>query len=257
MIKKELKIIQATKNPFIRFFELNGDDITQWFVYIKGPPGTLYEGGLFKTLIRFPSDFPMEPPSIQFLPGSCIYHPNIYRDGKVCLSTLQKPIPDHLLADDPTYSAAKQDKTVFWNCVLGVEAIYTTLICLLSEPNPNDPANAEAAQVFLSDPASFRRKVHAVVDESIRKRPAGFSFDVDVLADNARAKLFRQESSQSSQSDYDPFQNTDSSDECPSSDECAETSDQCDDLGDEDTTLIADDQHSPHPSLTGERKTSP
>ena len=34
----------------------------------------------------------MDPPSVQFL--SKFFHPNVYRDGKVCISTLQHPIPE-------------------------------------------------------------------------------------------------------------------------------------------------------------------
>lgn len=36
--------------------------------------------------------FPMDPPSVQFM--SKFFHPNVYRDGKVCISTLQHPIPE-------------------------------------------------------------------------------------------------------------------------------------------------------------------
>jgi ubiquitin-protein ligase len=52
----------------------------------------MYEGGVFQALLRFPETYPMDPPSLQFL--TKIYHPNIYRDGKVCISTLQTPPPE-------------------------------------------------------------------------------------------------------------------------------------------------------------------
>lgn len=45
---------------------------------IVGPPETLYEGGLFKAELVFPTDFPNNPPTMKFL--SPMWHPNGMND---------------------------------------------------------------------------------------------------------------------------------------------------------------------------------
>ena len=70
-------------------------DIT--FIYFKvmiiGPPDTLYEGGFFKCHLLFPKEYPLKPPELRILTE--IWHPNIDKNGKVCISILHEP--GHLL----------------------------------------------------------------------------------------------------------------------------------------------------------------
>ena len=44
--------------------------------------------------MTFPQDFPINPPEMKFV--TPMWHPNIYDDGRVCISILHK-------ADDPMY----------------------------------------------------------------------------------------------------------------------------------------------------------
>ena len=53
---------------------LNDDNIYIWNATIFGPEGTAWEGGIFSLVLRFPTDYPDKPPSVQFQPS--IYHPN-------------------------------------------------------------------------------------------------------------------------------------------------------------------------------------
>ena len=58
---------------------------------ITGPFDTPYEGGLFHFLIRFPPNYPFSPPRVKFLTtggGRVRFNPNLYQNGKVCLSIL-------------------------------------------------------------------------------------------------------------------------------------------------------------------------
>ena len=61
-------------------------------ILIIGPEGTLYEGGFFKAKLDFPRDYPLNPPTMRFT--SEIYHPNVYPDGRVCISILHPPGED-------------------------------------------------------------------------------------------------------------------------------------------------------------------
>ena len=56
-------------------------NLYDWQVAIFGPPGTLYEGGYFKAVIRFPGDYPFSPPTFKFV--SRMWHPNVFSNGEV------------------------------------------------------------------------------------------------------------------------------------------------------------------------------
>lgn len=68
------------------------NNLLHWNLMIEGPPDTLYEGGMFRVELKFPEDYPNNPPEMIFV--SEMWHPNIYPDGKVCISILHPPILD-------------------------------------------------------------------------------------------------------------------------------------------------------------------
>lgn len=70
----------------------NDDNLFVWTVVFEGPQETLYEGGFFKAILKFPNDYPNNPPEMKFL--TKMWHPNIYPDGKVCISILHPPGTD-------------------------------------------------------------------------------------------------------------------------------------------------------------------
>eukprot|EP00035_Acanthoeca_spectabilis_P034302 m.28280 g.28280 ORF g.28280 m.28280 type:complete len:230 (+) comp6529_c0_seq1:122-811(+) len=160
LLKKEFKKFFRSPHEYVKLESLNNDNIYEWWVYVVGPPDTPYAGGVWKALLRFPDDFPMHPPSVQIM--GKFFHPNVYRDGKVCISTLQMPIPD---AEDEGVA------TGFWTPVSGMETIFVSVLSLLSDPNPDDPANAEAAKLFRDSPKEFEKQVAATIAASLREKP--------------------------------------------------------------------------------------
>jgi ubiquitin-conjugating enzyme E2 Z len=67
------------------------DDITKIHALITGPFDTPYEGGFFHFYIRCPADYPLSPPLVRFMTtggGVVRFNPNLYVDGKVCISIL-------------------------------------------------------------------------------------------------------------------------------------------------------------------------
>ncbi|KAI6191419.1 putative ubiquitin-conjugating enzyme protein 17 [Aphelenchoides bicaudatus] len=60
-------------------------------ILISGPDDSPYANGLFEFDVFFPSNYPLSPPKFSFLTtgGNTIrFNPNLYADGKVCLSLL-------------------------------------------------------------------------------------------------------------------------------------------------------------------------
>ena len=123
---------------------------------IMGPDGTLYEGGFFKARLVFPSDFPNMPPTMTFT--SEMWHPNVYADGKVCISILHPP------GEDEFNSQESADER--WRPILGVEQILISVISMLSDPNDESPANLDAAVMWRNDRQAFKKKVRQVVRKS-------------------------------------------------------------------------------------------
>jgi len=59
-----------------------------WFVVIKGPEASPYEGGTFKLKVNIPEEYPYIPPRVEFL--TPVYHPNISSNGDICLDILER-----------------------------------------------------------------------------------------------------------------------------------------------------------------------
>jgi ubiquitin-protein ligase len=149
-------------SEYFAIYELHQDKLNEWIVFILAPPATVYSGGIFKMLIRFPEAFPMEPPSLTFL--GPMWHPNIYRDGKVCLSVIQIPPPN----------CPPERLSEYWRPVNGVEQVMLSCIALLSSPEPNDPANATAASQYVNDRKGFELKVKEIIQQNNSLIPSDF-----------------------------------------------------------------------------------
>ncbi|PAA68521.1 hypothetical protein BOX15_Mlig023796g2 [Macrostomum lignano] len=134
---------------------LDDNDPYIWRVTIFGPSGTLYEGGLFVAELRFPKDYPNRPPKMKFLTE--IWHPNVESDGSVCISILHEPGEDKWGYERPEER---------WLPIHSVESIVMSVITMLSEPNPDSPANVDAAKEFRENPASFKKRVARCVRKS-------------------------------------------------------------------------------------------
>merc|ERR1712051_265696 len=118
------------------------DDIMEWSAVIFGPEDSPWEGGTFTLILKFTEDYPNKSPTVNFV--TKMFHPNIYANGAICLDILQHN----------------------WSPIYDIAAILTSIQSLLTDPNPNSPANVEAAKLYQKNRREYDRKVMAVVEES-------------------------------------------------------------------------------------------
>ncbi|KAF7256342.1 hypothetical protein EG68_06080 [Paragonimus skrjabini miyazakii] len=134
LLKKQLCELSKSATEGFSAGLVDDENIFKWQVLIMGPPDTLYEGGYFRAELDFPRDYPNRPPKMRFITE--IWHPNIAPNGDVCISILHEPGEDR-------WGYERPDER--WLPVHTVETIITSVISMLAEPNPDSPANVDAA----------------------------------------------------------------------------------------------------------------
>lgn len=130
------------------------ENFFEWEALIAGPEGTAFDGGVFQAKLSFPIDYPLSPPKMKF--QSEVFHPNIYADGRVCISILHAP------GDDPMGYETSAER---WSPVQSVEKILLSVVSMLAEPNDESPANVDASKVWREKRGEFTR----IAEECVRK----------------------------------------------------------------------------------------
>ena len=94
MSKRLMKEIPQVVDPTMRdmgiYYFPDEASITKGKALIQGPEDTPFEGCFFIFQFTFPDDYPFSPPKVNVLTtdGTTRFHPNLYVEGKVCLSIL-------------------------------------------------------------------------------------------------------------------------------------------------------------------------
>ena len=75
------------------YYKHDEQNILKGYAYICGPKDSIYFGGNYFYEFNFPQDYPHTPPKVTFLNkggnnGNTKFHPNMYKNGKICLSIL-------------------------------------------------------------------------------------------------------------------------------------------------------------------------
>mmetsp|Transcript_6499 Transcript_6499/g.15860 ORF Transcript_6499/g.15860 Transcript_6499/m.15860 type:complete len:283 (+) Transcript_6499:56-904(+) len=137
------------------------DELHKPLALIIGPAGTPYEGGFYFFDVQFTDDYPMTPPRVLFRTGDgrVRFNPNLYVDGKVCLSILGT-------WDGPSWSTSGQLRTV----LVSIQSL------LSSHPIQNEPGHERECgkqDELYSDIIRYENIAVAVV-RMLENTPAGF-----------------------------------------------------------------------------------
>lgn len=101
------------------------DDIYKLKVLMIGPSDTPYEFGYYFFSLEMPKDYPFNPPKVSYCTqnGRTRFNPNLYTNGKVCLSIINT-------WQGPRWSSCNSISTV----LLSIQALVFT-----SDPLHNEP----------------------------------------------------------------------------------------------------------------------
>ena len=128
------------------------DNMLKGYAMIIGPEETIYEDGFFFFEIKIPYNFPFAPPKVIFhTQGDNIrFHPNLYRNGKVCLSILN------------TWKGEQ------WTSCQTLRSVLLTLVTLLhNKPLLNEPGITEKHDDFVPYNKIIEFKTYAVAIDNI------------------------------------------------------------------------------------------
>jgi ubiquitin-protein ligase len=108
-----------------KFIYFDKSNFMEVYLMVVGPKGTPYEDGMLFFQINFNDKYPFDPPTVKFLnmDSKVRIHPNLYTNGKVCLSILG------------TWEGPK------WLPTMSLDTISLTIQSILGEnPLINEPA---------------------------------------------------------------------------------------------------------------------
>mmetsp|Transcript_3511 Transcript_3511/g.6651 ORF Transcript_3511/g.6651 Transcript_3511/m.6651 type:complete len:194 (-) Transcript_3511:204-785(-) len=134
-LTKELKEVSKEDDVSgVRAVPRNENNNRHLIGTIQGPGGTPYEGGVFEVDIVIPSQYPFEPPRMKFI--TKIWHPNVSsQTGAICLDILKDQ----------------------WSPALTIKTALLSLQALLCSPEPDDPQDAQVAQMYLKSIEEFNK----------------------------------------------------------------------------------------------------
>ncbi|KJE96553.1 ubiquitin-conjugating enzyme E2 [Capsaspora owczarzaki ATCC 30864] len=143
-LQQELMQLMGAADLGISAFP-QGDSLFSWIGTIKGVSGTVYEGLSYKLLLKFPSAYPFNAPTVTF--ETPCFHPNVDERGNICLDILK-------------------DK---WSALYDVRTILLSIQSLLGEPNNESPLNGQAAGLWANQ-EEFKKLLLQKYNENANKK---------------------------------------------------------------------------------------
>jgi ubiquitin-conjugating enzyme E2 G1 len=152
-LQSEYKQLLNEPNYYYSIYP-NAHNFLNWDILILGPQDTIFEGAIIKCNLVFPPTYPNKPPEFRFITN--LPHPNIYPDGKVCISIL------HDGHDIYNYEHISER----WNPSHSVSSILMSIISMLSSPNFESPANIEISMMWKNDFNNYKNMIYKIVSDT-------------------------------------------------------------------------------------------
>lgn len=152
-LQAELRQIMKEPNYFFSVFP-DENNFHKWNVILIGPSDTIFEGANIKAEIDFPTEYPNRAPQFKFV--TPLFHPNIYSDGKVCISILHEGV------DEFGYESISER----WNPSQSVNTILISIISMLSAPNFESPANVDASKMWRENFDEYKKIIYKMVSHT-------------------------------------------------------------------------------------------
>ena len=148
----------------LKAFNPSKKSIDHLKILIPGPKGTAYQKGIFKIEMKFPRNYPNEPPFVRL--HTPIWHPNFWAkpseypgQRNICLAL----VDPSLMGKKGGWSPSKTAATV-------IQAIQAMLNTHGQYINPTDVFNKKAALEMMKDRKKFDKKVKTLVKKYANKK---------------------------------------------------------------------------------------
>ena len=111
------------------YYKHDENNLLIGYALIIGPENTIYENGYYFFSFNFPTDYPFSPPKLTFFTkeNSIRFNPNLYTNGKVCISILN------------TWKGEQ------WTSCQTIRSVLFSLLSIFTTKNPltNEPGISE------------------------------------------------------------------------------------------------------------------
>jgi len=130
-------IVEIIKNPLTEhgiYYAHDEQNMLKGYAVIFGPSDTLYRYGCYCFEFKFPTNYPFSPPKLTYMTndGRTRFHPNLYRNGKVCISILN------------TWKGEQ------WTSCQTIKSVLLMLVTLFhNKPLLNEPGFSERHRSFI------------------------------------------------------------------------------------------------------------
>jgi ubiquitin-conjugating enzyme E2 G1 len=156
ILHKELQ--QLLKEPnYYYSIEPDKYNFFIWNILLIGPSESIFEGGIFKCELTFTADYPNKAPKFRFI--TKFPHPNVYPDGKICIS---------ILNDGPVEPGFEyEDITERWNPSHSINSILMSILSLLINPTDISPANVDAFKMYRTNLPLYKSIIYKIIASNI------------------------------------------------------------------------------------------
>ena len=133
LLRDVVKLIKKPLTDNGIYYSHDNDNMLKGYALIFGPSDSLYRHGAYMFIFNFDIQYPYVPPKVTYMTnnGKTRFHPNLYRNGKVCLSLLN------------TWKGEQ------WTSCQTISTILLNLVALLhNEPLLNEPGVSKKHRDF-------------------------------------------------------------------------------------------------------------